>query len=324
VNIYFTYDYEIFFGNPTGTALKCIVEPTNEIRKIANETGVKFIFFVDVGYLKKLKEFSHFETVKNDYDLVVQQIKDLVNEGHNCQLHIHPHWEDSYHDGSNWTMDISRYKLVDFSESEIEEIVLSYKSILQEITQKNVDTYRAGGWCLQPFEKVKKAFEKAEIKYDSTVFFGGKNTKDNYFYDFTNCPDKDKWKFSNDLCVEDNEKGIFWEYPISNFQYSPIFFWRLFILGRLKPKMHKPIGDGFPVPSQGMRKKMLTKGMNLSASVDGYFTVKLNKILKKNQNKGFEEMVIIGHPKATTKFALKKMKAFILRNKNNHSFKSSF
>jgi hypothetical protein len=313
LNVYLTYDYELFFGDPTGSVEKCIIEPTNFLRQIAKDTGVKMVFFIDVGYLKKLEEFrAQFPLVEHEYQLVFNQIKDLVAEGHDCQLHIHPHWEDCTHDGCQWKMIVDRYKLIDFSEEEIIEIVLEYKSILKSITQKPIIAYRAGGWCLQPFSKIQKAFSKAGLKIDSTVFPGGENKKGNYFYDFKNTPNKDKWQFSSDLCEEDVD-GEFWEFPISNQKYSIWFFWRLFILGRLQPKLHKPIGDGYPMPSPGMRKQMLTKGMTLSASVDGYFVTKLNQVVKRNQYKGWEETVIIGHPKACTHFALKQLKKFILK-----------
>ena len=95
---------------------------------------------------------------------------------------------------------------------------------------------------------------------------------------------------------------------------------RLFGLGRLQPKLHKPIGDGYPMASPGLRKQMLTKGMNLSAAADGYFVTKLNAVLRNNKKRGYEEMVILGHPKACTYFALKKLEQFIERNKNKHQF----
>lgn len=315
-----TYDYELFFGNPTGSVEKCIIEPTNHLRTISKETGAKMVFFIDVGYLKKMQEFIHFEIVNSEYQLVVNQIENLVSEGHDCQLHIHPHWEDSYHDGEKWIMNVNRYKLVDFDEDDIIKIVLEYQSILSKITNKKVDSYRAGGWCLQPFSKVEKAFSKAGLKIDSTVFPQGKNTKGNYYYDFSSTPDKDCWRFSNDLCQE-VENGEFLEIPISNYNYSPFFFWKLFILGRLDPKNHKPMGNGYPMPSPGMKKSMLTKGLLLSASVDGYFVQKLDSVIKRNEKKNFKHTVIIGHPKACTKFALKKLKRFILnQQKRGHQF----
>jgi len=289
-----------------------MIEPTDALRKIASETGAKMTFFVDVGYLKQLQAHEHFPQVKKDLTEIRKQIKELVTEGHDCQLHIHPHWEDSFHDGSKWVMNVSRYKLADFNESDIERIVLEYQAILADITKKPVTKFRAGGWCIQPFSKVKSAFLKAGLTIDSTVFEGGKNTVEPYYYDFTSTPNSDHWQFEDDLCVQNNE-GSFTEYPISSFQYSISFFWKLFLLGRLIPSQHKPIGDGFPVPSIGMRKEMLTKGKLLSASCDGYFVTKLNAIIKKNKSKGFNHTVVIGHPKAMTEFSLKKLKNVILK-----------
>ncbi|MBK9191236.1 MAG: hypothetical protein IPM77_06810 [Crocinitomicaceae bacterium] len=320
MNIFLTYDYELYFGNQTGTAEKCILNPTDKLKEIASKTGIKMVFFIDTGYLKKLQEFSQkYESVKTEYNKVVNQIKTLVKEGHDCQLHIHPHWEDCKHDGSKWIMKTSRYKLSDFSDDEIEKIVLEYQKILQDITQKNVNIYRAGGWCIQPFSRLKKSFEKAGLVLDSSVFPGGKNTDGNYHYDFTGTPDKSTWKFSSDICKED-PNGNFKEIPISSHFYSPLFFWKLFLKGRIKPQLHKPVGDGYPMPSPGMRKKMLTKGMLLSASADGYFVTKLESVLKQNQLKGFTEMVVLGHPKANTPYALNELESFIMNNKNKHRF----
>lgn len=320
MDLFLTYDYELFFGEPTGTVEKCIIEPTDLLRGISKRTGAKMVFFVDTGYLKQLEHFKDdFPQVKHEYDLVKNQIESLVAEGHDCQLHIHPHWEDCSHNGEKWIMVTDRYKLVDFSDEDIERIVLEYKEILTRWTGKPVHSYRAGGWCLQPFNRISNAFKKAGLKLDSTVFPGGKFTAGNYYYDFTNSPKKSIWKFEDDLC-EENEAGSFWEYPISNYKYSPLFFWRLFGLGRLKPDQHKPIGDGYPMASPGLRKKMLTKGMNLSASVDGYFVTKLNQVVRKNTARGYKETVIIGHPKACTHFALRKLEQFIEQNKNKHRF----
>ncbi|MFK8036974.1 MAG: hypothetical protein AB8B74_01695 [Crocinitomicaceae bacterium] len=310
MKIYLTYDYELFFGSQSGSAEKCILEPTNKLRYIAKRTGAKMTFFVDVGYLKQLSAHQHILAVKTDYLAVKQQIKSLVAEGHDCQLHIHPHWEDSYHDGDKWVINVDRYKLADFNEVDIQRIVLEYQAILKDFTKKPVTKYRAGGWCLQPFSKMVDVFKKAGLTIDSTVFRYGKNITSPYYYDFENCPEKDHWQFSSDLCIED-ENGPFTEFPISSYQYSVIFFWKLFLLGRLFPKKHKPIGDGFPVPSVGMRKEMLTKGKLLSASCDGYFITKVNQICNLNQNKGYSHTVIIGHPKAMTEFSLQQLEQVI-------------
>jgi peptidoglycan/xylan/chitin deacetylase (PgdA/CDA1 family) len=320
MNIFITYDYELFFGQPTGTVENCIIRPTNEIRDIAKRTGAKFVFFIDTGYLKQLEIFKdQFPQVQYEYELVKSQIETLVTEGHDCQLHIHPHWEDTVHNGKEWVMHTDRYKLVDFSDEEIMQIVQSYHEILERWTGKAVKAYRAGGWCLQPFNRIEPAFKAVNMKIDSTVFPGGLFTAGNYYYNFTKAPQLSKWRFQDELC-NPQEDGEFWQYPISSYKYSPLFFWRLFALGRLKPKHHKPMGDGYPMSSPGLRKKMLTKGMLLSGSVDGYFVTKMDQILKKHQKQGFEDTVFIGHPKACTKFALKKLEQFIQKHQHKNQF----
>lgn len=322
MQVFLTYDYELFFGDPTGTAQKCILEPTDILRNIAKRTGVKMVFFIDCGYLKKLEEFKNrFESVAEEYEKIVAQIKLLVQEGHDCQLHIHPHWEDSFHDGKKWVMNTNRYKLSDFSDDEIERIFVDYQAVLFAITEKSVNSFRAGGWCLQPFERVRHAFEKANIKLDSTVFPGGKFVAGNYFYDFTKHPNKSKWNFDEDLCIE-KTNGLFVEYPIASYQYSPFFFWKLFFWGRWNPVDHKPMGDGYPMASPGLRREMLTRGKLLSASADGFFVTKLEAILKNKLTAGHNEMVVLGHPKALTRFAAKRLEQFIEKNKTNHQFKT--
>lgn len=322
MQVFLTYDYELFFGEPTGTVEKCIITPTNLLREMAARTGIKLVFFIDTGYLKKLVEFrDRFPKVKHEHDLIMAQLKTLVSEGHDCQLHIHPHWEDCSHNGQAWQMNTGRYKLTDFSDEEIIRIVTEYKTLLQNITQKEVCIYRAGGWCLQPFLRIRPAFEKAGLRLDSSVFPGGKFTAGNYYYDFTQTPAKSTWRFTDDLCTEDLA-GKFVEYPISSYRYSAFFFWKLFLNGRLDPRNHKPIGDGYPMPSPGLRKKMLTRGMRLSASSDGYFVTKLNAVLKQNESLGYNELVVLGHPKACTHYALKKLENFISTHKHKHPFRT--
>jgi len=319
LNILLTYDYELFFGSKTGTVEKCLIQPTNILRNMAHRTGIKLVFFVDVGFLKQLENFRHFPAVEAEYVLVKKQICELADEGHDCQLHIHPHWEDSVHDGTSWKMNTQRYKLDDFSDQDIYRIVGEYKAILEKWTEKPVHSYRAGGWCLQPFWRVKKAFTDFGIRTDSTVFHQGKFTAGNYYYDFTSAPDLSSWHFNEDLCKSELN-GTFREIPIAAYFYKPLFFWKLFALGRLKPFQHKPIGDGFPMDSPGLRKRMLTTGMQLSGCTDGYFVTKMQEIADRNEKKGFPETVFIGHPKACTAFAVKKLEEFITTNRMRHRF----
>ena len=78
MKIFFTLDYELYFGDPTGTVEKCILYPTNRLIEICDRTGALMTFFIDSGYLIKLKEFSkQYPELETEYDQVCCQIRTL-------------------------------------------------------------------------------------------------------------------------------------------------------------------------------------------------------------------------------------------------------
>lgn len=320
MNIYITLDYEIYFGENHGTVEKCILFPTSELIRIAEKHNVRFCFFVDCGFVLKLDEFrKKYPQLEKDYKAITEQIKYLSDTGHDIQLHIHPHWEDSYYNGERWIIDVKRYKLVDFNETEIADIVYRYKKVLTDLTGKQIFAYRAGGWCLQPYSKLKKAFKQNNITLDSSVFRNGFYSSENYYYDFREAPNKDIYQFEDEP-EKENANGFFTELPISAIRNSPLFFWRLFLLGRKNPYLHKPLGDGKAMAAPGQRKKMLTQYTDCTVSIDGYNAHLLQKALKQLQKKNFEQMVVIGHPKALSRYSIQKLEEFVVKNKEINTF----
>ncbi len=320
MNIYLTLDYEIYFGENHGTVEKCIIYPTSELIRIAEKHNVRFSFFVDCGFILKLDEFrKKFPALEKDYKAITEQVKYLSDTGHDIQLHIHPHWEDSFYDGNRWIIDVKRYKLADFNENDVAEIVVRYKKVLTDITNKSIFAFRAGGWCLQPFSKLKKIFMDNNICLDSSVFKDGYFSSEQYSYDFRNAPDKDIYRFEDNELIE-NEKGFFTELPISPIKNSPLFFWTLFLLGRKNPYLHKPLGDGRAMAAPGYRKKILTKFTNNPVSVDGYNAHLLQTALGILLKKKREHMVVIGHPKALSRYSIQKIEEFVEKNKEKNNF----
>jgi hypothetical protein len=321
MNIFLTFDYELFFGEPTGSAEKCILSPTSKLMEIGRKLNTHFTFFVDVGYLIQLENFSskHSE-LKTTLAKIKNQIKDLIQEGHDIQLHIHPHWETAQYQNGSWNFDMEdSYKLADFENDQIEKIVFKYKAKLEQLTGKEIKGFRAGGWCLQPFEKFSNIFKKAGISIDSTVFQGGHLETKHYYFDFRKAPDKGRYRFENDLCLEVKD-GSFLELPIGGYKYKPGFFWRLYVLGRLIPRRHKMIGDGNFISQGGKKYQSLTKPIWDHVSCDGYYASKLNSITNKFALENRSDLVIIGHPKSMTEYSLEKLSAYIKIQQKKHSF----
>ena len=316
MKIAFTWDYELFFGEKSGTVQQCMLEPTTELLRLAEKHGAKFTFFPDAGYLVHAKKN---EQTLSDLALVIEQIKHWDAKGHETGLHIHPHWEDVLFEENEWKHDTKRYKISDFSPAEINSIIHNYFNGIKEFVNSPIVSFRAGGWCAQPFSDFVSAFSELGISIDSSVFFKGKNTNAPYNYDYSNAPNKTSWRFESDLLVE-NEHGNFTELAISSFKYSPLFFWRLFLLGRWDPSRHKPIGNGVPASGGGSKKDLLTKYNTFCVSADGYFVSKLDQTLATAIREKKTHLLVIGHPKACTKYSLEKLDEFMVKYKQQVEF----
>ena len=321
MQIFLTFDYELYFGKDTGTVERCITGPTDLLTRVAEKHHIRLCHFVDIGFILKLEEESRRHPSLNaDLDLIRRQLEQLNRNGHDLQLHIHPHWEDSCYKGGRWECVTNRYRLHDFSREEISVIVTKYKEGLERFTGPGkVFAYRAGGWCVQPFDSIGPALQQNGITLDSSVFPGGRYRSELYDYDFRNAPEQSCWKFSNDPLRPDPQ-GIFTELPIASIRNSPLFYWRLFLLGRIDPHRHKPLGDGVPVPAPRQRRKLLTRPTTNTVSVDGYNAHLLTKALRLYEKKNKDHLVVIGHPKALTRYGLDRLDRFIGENRSRHQF----
>tara|TARA_B110000285_G_scaffold22250_1_gene21514 strand:- start:75 stop:995 length:921 start_codon:yes stop_codon:yes gene_type:complete len=294
-----------------------MIEPTEDLFKIATGKDVFYTFFVDVGYLIQAEKYPE---LIGDVELVKNQITKMISLGHDVQLHIHPHWEKAIWKDGEWEMNINgSYKLSDFKLNEIARIVKSYKSYLDKLIGRKTIAFRSGGWCIQPFGKLIDVFKEVGLKIDSSVFQGGYLQTENYSFDFRLAPVKSKYQFEDDVCQE-VENGTFTEFPIASFRYNPLFFWRLYILGKIFPSKYKMIGDGEFISQGGRKKQILTSYTTYHVSTDGYYATKLKQGLQKSQNIGHNEMVIIGHPKGNTKDSIKRLDLFVSENCKEHNF----
>ena len=317
-DIIFALDYELFFGKNTGTVENCLIIPTDELIKTTNKYGIKYTFFVDSGYLLNLKN-SPSTKLQNNYSLIANHLSSLSRNGHDIQLHIHPHWEESKYINDYWSINYSKFKLQSFDDETIKDIVKNYKNLLEDITEKQITAYRAGGWCIQPFDKIRNALANENVYIDSTIYSNGFSQDDIVGYDFQNAPKKDFWKFSDDPTIEDIN-GDFLEIPISSIKVSPIFFWKMGVLKKLNKGDYKIYGDGSPIiQAKGYYIEKLLRHTNSVVSIDGMKASLLqkafNKLIHKDRHKIFN---VIGHPKALTKHSLQMLSSFLDANKNNN------
>jgi len=299
-----------------------MIEPSDRLLAIARKHRIPLVFFVDVGFLIRLNEYKEqFPKLNADFEQITAQLKEMEELNCEIQLHIHPHWEKSSYDGEKWVINTDGcYKLSDFSDAEAETIVRKYHHFLSTLTKQKITTYRAGGWCIQPFKQIEKVFQELEIRKDSTVFPGGKFESEHYQFDFTNVsPFENPYRFQSDV-TEIEANGYFLEIPISSWEFSPLFYWRLYLLGRLNPRDHKMIGDGSFLAQPGRKKSVLLNKTWNHVSSDGYYASQLMKQARYYQAKNLRTFVVIGHPKGMTNYSLEQLELFVSKTKSEVEF----
>lgn len=220
-----SYDYELFFGDCSGTVQKSLIEPTNNIMDAMEDVGFRGNFFIDVLMIRYLRQNCD-ERSRNDLKLIEDQIRDIVRRGHRIELHLHPHWVDAKYNGDGtWNFsDFHHYSLSSFNEIEIISMFDEGTKYLNAIGSEIIPNYkvcafRAGGWAVQPFNKIRKAFILAGLKIDSSSAKGIYVRNQNSSYDFRNLPPKDLFNFDVDVCMED-QNGTFIEIPITTYHRS--------------------------------------------------------------------------------------------------------
>ncbi len=87
-------------------------------------------------------------------------------------------------------------------------------TVLNEIRPAEVCGFRAGGWCIQPFEEFMDLFRQHNIREEYTVVPGFANLTEDQYYDFRSAELHEPYPFSTDPCIRDAE-GEFLEIPIS-------------------------------------------------------------------------------------------------------------
>lgn len=333
MEIYITFDYEVFLGPNVGSVDKCLIEPTNNLIKLARKHKVHFVFFIDVLFLLKMEEYKELDSSINaDYLKIITQLYELFDDGHDLQLHIHPHWYYSIYDINRrkWSLDYTHYKLSDCSFSDIEIMFINSVTFLSKITGRKITTYRAGGYSLPNNVLFFDMLNKYGILNDSSVFMLKKEFSDFQYYDYSTIKEYNKYSFNNDIQVE-CDKGCFTEFPISSIRINPICYYIYTLVIKLLNRDTIEIGDGKGVGDFNNKWKRVEKYYKriisyvvIPASVDSIYSFWIKKIKKTIQSKSQNLLVIIGHPKRQTVYSIRNLDKFLSNLSKDDSVKTFY
>lgn len=315
-NVIFTFDYELFLGEISGTAQTCLIEPTEMILKILNLYKIKGIFFIDTAYLMSLKMASLKDHLaKKDLEIIFTQVRKLIEQGHYIFPHIHPHWLDAIYipEVRQWKLaNLSKYRFHNLDDSQKHYLFEESIKILQEITftinpYYAISGYRAGGWSIEPFSDFKPFFEKFNIKYDFSVLPGIAEFSTARYFDYPGVPgERNIYCFKDDI-TQENTDGSFMEFCVSVLPVSKTIdildrVWRKIIF-EIYDNMEYRRGKGILSEPLDISNKnnFKNKGCEM-ASIELMTIVKLPFYIKFLKNNGY--MHIASHPKLIGKHNL--------------------
>lgn len=319
-----TFDYELYLGKRSGSVQNCILTPTAKLLEVLKQNNfTKAIFFVDTTYLKRLTESTE-PACQTDLQQVKNQLIEILKNGHYIFPHLHPHWRDAVYDSiiNQWRLESTEhYRLHTISETERDELFSFSIQLITDLMAKanvnyKIDSYRAGGWCLQPFTILKPHFEKYGLINDFSVLRGFKITGKNIFYDFSVTPRQNIYSFSNEVEKMD-EHGKFTEVVISTLSISnKNRFFNKFLHKYMWYTKNRSFGDGFSAVDgetsviksiQNMEKETIDKAEMVSIELLTYYT----KSAYKNYLAENDFMHFISHPKMVSKHNLDSLNDFL-------------
>ena len=228
-SVLLTFDYELPLGSCKDYS-RGLFEPADKLLKLAGELKVPVNLFVDICSLQMFKDW--------DYDKYFvpfkKQLQSALAEGHDIQLHLHPHWLTSkyrngtYFPSNNFTLSHYRNNIYP---NNISGIIENAVALLNEIGREvNPDfhclAYRGGGFNLAPdTDLIINALYQYGIRIDSSIARGYYFRSNIQTSDYRKTPDKANWFISlNGELNSEANNGIL-EIPIASM--PPYFIHRM-------------------------------------------------------------------------------------------------
>ena len=198
IKIFLTFDHELPLGSVNASYDDVLFAPTRKVLELADQNGVKVVLFSDILCAYRYREWDY----ANFYVPYRDQLQYAVGNGHDVQLHIHPHWLKSGYEGKCFVPS-SDFTLSDFKNDAkhggIPGIIRLSIENLNEICVSANDSYqciafRAGGYAVYPDTRLQfNSLYEQGIRYDSSMAKGYYFSSGLSSVDYRKLPDAPNW-----------------------------------------------------------------------------------------------------------------------------------
>jgi hypothetical protein len=199
-NYILTFDYELF-GSGKGDVLEHLVKPTVEILIVLNRLNIKATFFVEqleIDAIIALKEsYSSSSREHKDAVAIEKQLFDIIEQGHDIQLHLHPQWYNAKYHNNSWQLNFDWWRfsalpyrsLADGTPGKYELIKQGKASLERRFKTVKPDyvchSFRAGGYNIGADKSSIESLINNNMLLDSSVCSGYFSNSKLSQYDYT-------------------------------------------------------------------------------------------------------------------------------------------
>jgi len=137
LNIIITIDYEMF-GDGKGDVRKHIIYPTNKILKVCEDSNVPVVIMFETDEYAKFRKYNEMlisDLGYSPFQMIRNQIKTVLKNGHDVQLHIHPQWENAEYKDGNWIINHPDAAITELSEGRIERLIIRGINEINDISK---------------------------------------------------------------------------------------------------------------------------------------------------------------------------------------------
>lgn len=338
LHILLTFDYELFFGKNYKEPEEVLFQPTEIIAEILSYHNVPGTFFADTCSVA-----AHMRYGLEDYvNKFKKQIIRLNQMGHDVQLHIHPHWEQTTFENGDWVFPENWYRIHDFGYNDdgaisiIRDGISFLNNTLLPIDRNyRCIAYRAGGYCIQPYDELIKILYAEGIRIDSSVCMYKDNTVSSRFYDYRDLPNRMNWWLQPDVAIQNSSVSK----PVGvSLLEIPIGYYKQSLCDRIKLrekvfyKHGAPLGEGMPTigsengMDQGIVNRLLTynkvyQRLSLDSMGADLAAIAVKRIYKNyNATNNDVYVAFVSHPKVFTGEAFDNISRFITLVKKDPRF----
>lgn len=244
-DLLFTLDYEIH-GNGDGDPMALMVEPTKRLMALMERYGQRLTIMADVAEILAFRRYYE-QTGEDRFSVLAieQQLRDVVQRGHDVQLHIHSSYFRAHYDGTRWDQCIEDYNMAALPYERIDDMIRTCVAYLDRLLKPvcpdyKVRLFQAANWSMMPTENLYKALLHNGITCDTSVYKGGCQGG-NVSYDYRTAYSNRFPYTASMLNINDYDpQGLLTEYPIYT-EMKPFYYFisPMRIFRMLRAKLHK-------------------------------------------------------------------------------------